>query len=121
ETEYTEGMQLDRGYTSVYFVTDADRMEALLDDPYILITDKKISAVADLLPVLENVLKVSKNLLIIAEDIDAEALSTLVSNRLRGVLNVVAVKAPGFGDRRKEILQDIAILTGGVVISEELG
>ena len=121
ETEYTEGMQLDRGYISVYFVTDADRMEAVLDDPYILITDQKISAVADLLPVLENVLKVSKNLLIIAEDIDGEALATLVVNRLRGVLNVVGVKAPGFGDRRKEILRDIAILTGGVVISEEMG
>jgi chaperonin GroEL len=121
ETEYTEGMQLDRGYTSVYFVTNTDRMEAILDDPYILITDKKISALTDLLPVLENVLKVSKNLLIIAEDIDGEALATLVVNRLRGVLNVVGVKAPGFGDRRKEILHDIAILTGGEVISEEIG
>jgi chaperonin GroEL len=121
ETGYTEGMQLDRGYTSVYFVTNTDRMEAILDDPYILITDKKISALTDLLPVLENVLKVSKNLLIIAEDIDGEALATLVVNRLRGVLNVVGVKAPGFGDRRKEILHDIAILTGGEVISEEIG
>jgi chaperonin GroEL len=114
-------MQLDRGYTSVYFVTDTDRMEAVLDDPYILITDKQIGAVTELLPVLENVLKVSKNLLIIAEDIAGEALATLVVNRLRGVLNVVGVKAPGFGDRRKEILQDIAILTGGEVISEEIG
>jgi chaperonin GroEL len=121
ETEYTEGMQLDRGYISAYFVTNADRMEAVLDDPYILITEQKISALTDLLPVLENVLKVSKNLLIIAEDIDGEALATLVVNRLRGVLNVVGVKAPGFGDRRKEILRDIAILTGGEVISAEIG
>lgn len=121
ETEYTEGMQLDRGYISAYFVTNADRMEAVLDDPYILITDKKISALTDLLPVLEKILQVSKNLLIIAEDIDGEALATLVVNRLRGVLNVVGVKAPGFGDRRKEMLRDIAILTGGQVISEEVG
>jgi chaperonin GroEL len=121
ETEYTEGMQLDRGYISSYFVTNADRMEAVLDDPYILITDKKISALSDLLPVLEKFLQISKNLLIIAEDIDGEALATLVVNRLRGVLNVVGVKAPGFGDRRKEMLQDIAILTGGQVISEDIG
>ncbi|HEU5421985.1 MAG TPA: chaperonin GroEL [Nitrolancea sp.] len=121
ETEYVEGMQLDRGYISSYFVTNADRMEAVLDDPYILITDKKISALSDLLPVLEKFLQISKNLLIIAEDIDGEALATLVVNRLRGVLNVVGVKAPGFGDRRKEMLQDIAILTGGQVISEDIG
>src|SRR5690349_5715704 len=121
ETEFTEGMQLDRGYISAYFVTNADRMEAVLDEPYILITDKKISALADLLPVLEKVLQVSKNLVIIAEDIDGEALPTLVVNRMRGVLNVVGVKAPGFGDRRKEMLRDIAILTGGQVISEEVG
>ncbi|HMA37726.1 MAG TPA: chaperonin GroEL [Chloroflexia bacterium] len=121
ETEYTEGMQLDRGYISAYFVTNADRMESILDDPYILITDKKISALSDLLPVLEKFLQVSKNLLIIAEDIDGEALATLVVNRLRGVLNVVGVKAPGFGDRRKEMLRDIAILTGGQVVSEEVG
>jgi chaperonin GroEL len=121
ETEYTEGMQLDRGYISSYFVTNADRMEAVLDDPYILITDKKISALSDLLPVLEKFLQISKNLLIIAEDIDGEALATLVVNRLRGVLNVVGVKAPGFGDRRKEMLADIAILTGGQVISEDIG
>ena len=121
ETEYTEGMQLDRGYISAYFVTNADRMEAVLDEPYILITDKKISALNDLLPVLEKFLQVSKNLVIIAEDIDGEALATLVVNRMRGVVNVVGVKAPGFGDRRKEMLRDIAILTGGQVISEEVG
>ncbi|MGI8586222.1 MAG: chaperonin GroEL [Chloroflexia bacterium] len=121
ETEYTEGMQIDRGYISAYFVTNAERMEATLDDAYILITDKKISALNDLLPVLEKILQVSKNLLIIAEDVDGEALATLVVNRLRGVLNVVGVKAPGFGDRRKEMLRDIAILTGGQVISEEVG
>jgi chaperonin GroEL len=122
ETEYVEGMQFDRGYTSAYFVTDTNRMEAVLDDPYILITDKKISSIADMLPTLEKLLGASrKDLLIIAEDVDGEALSTLVVNKLRGVLNVLAVKAPGFGDRRKEMLRDIAILTGGTVISEELG
>src|SRR5690349_18800631 len=121
ETEFTEGMQLDRGYISAYFVTNADRMESVLDEPYILITDKKISALNDLLPVLEKFLQVSKNLLIIAEDIDGEALATLIVNKLRGVLNVVGVKAPGFGDRRKDMLRDIAILTGGQVISEEVG
>jgi chaperonin GroEL len=121
ETEYTEGMQLDRGYMSAYFVTNAERMEAVLDDPYILISEQKISTLTDLLPVLEKVLPLSKNLLIIAEDIDGEALAMLVVNRLRGVLNAVAVKAPGFGDRRKEILRDLAILTGGAVISEEIG
>jgi chaperonin GroEL len=122
ETEYVEGMQFDRGYTSAYFVTDTNRMEAVLEDPYILITDKKISAIADTLPALEKMLQTGKkDLLIIAEDVDGEALSTLVVNKLRGVLNVLAVKAPGFGDRRKEMLRDIAILTGGTVISEELG
>ena len=122
ETEYVEGMQFDRGYVSAYFVTDTNRMEAILEDPYILITDKKISSIPDLLPTLEKVLQSGKkDLLIIAEDIDGEALSTLVVNKLRGVINVLAVKAPGFGDRRKEMLRDIAILAGGTVISEELG
>lgn len=121
ETEYVEGMQFDRGYISPYFVTNAERMEAVLDDPYILITDKKVSALSDLLPALEKILQVSKNLLIVAEDIDGEALATLVVNKLRGTLNILAVKAPGFGDRRKAMLQDMAILTGGAVISEEVG
>jgi chaperonin GroEL len=122
ETEFVEGMQFDRGYASAYFVTDTNRMEAILEDPYILITDKKISAIADMLPTLEKILQSGKKeLLIIAEDVDGEALSTLVVNKLRGVINVLAVKAPGFGDRRKEMLRDIAILTGGTVISEELG
>ncbi len=121
DTEYVEGMQFDRGYISGYFVTDAARMEAVIEDPYILITDKKISAVADILPSLERILQVTKSLLIIAEDVDGEALATLVVNKLRGTLNVLAVKAPGFGDRRKAMLQDIAILTGGTVISEEVG
>ena len=121
EVAYVEGMQVDRGYISPYFVTNSDRMEASLDDSLVLITDKKISAVSDILPVLEKVLKVSKNLVIVAEDVDGEALATLVVNKLRGTLNVLAVKAPGFGDRRKEMLRDIAILTGGQVISEEVG
>jgi len=121
ETEYVEGMQFDRGYISPYFVTNAERMETVIDDPYILITDKKISAVADLLPALEKILQVSKNLVIVAEDIDGEALATLVVNKLRGTLNVLAIKAPGFGDRRKAMLEDMAILTGGKVISEEVG
>ncbi len=121
EKEFTEGMQLDRGYISAYFVTNSERMEAVLDDPYILITDKKISALNDILPLLEKFLQVSKNLLIIAEDVDGEALATLVLNRLRGTINVLAVKAPGFGDRRKEMLRDIAILTGGTLITEEVG
>jgi chaperonin GroEL len=121
ETEYVEGMQFDRGYISPYFITNAERMEAVIDDPYILITDKKISAISDLLPALEKILQVSKNLLIIAEDVEGEALATLVVNKLRGTLNVIAVKAPGFGDRRKAMLEDIAILTGGKVISEEVG
>ncbi len=121
ETEYVEGMKFDRGYISAYFITNAEKMVAEIEDPYILITDKKISAVADLLPALEKILQVSKNLLIIAEDVDGEALATLVVNKLRGTLNVVAVKAPGFGDRRKAMLEDMAILTGGKVISEEMG
>jgi chaperonin GroEL len=121
ETEYVEGMKFDRGYISAYFITNAERMEAQLEDPYILFTDKKISAISDLLPALEKILQVSKNLLIIAEDVDGEALATLVVNKLRGTLNVVAVKAPGFGDRRKAMLEDMAILTGGKVISEEIG
>jgi len=121
ETEYVEGMQFDRGYISPYFVTNAERMETVLDDPYILITDKKISAIADILPALEKILQVSKNLLIVAEDVDGEALATLVVNKLRGTLNVLAIKAPGFGDRRKAMLEDLAILTGGKVISEDIG
>ena len=121
ETEYVEGMQFDRGYISPYLITNAEKMEAVIEDPYILVTDKKISAVADILPVLEKVLQVSKNLLIVAEDIEGEALATLVVNKLRGTINVLAVKAPGFGDRRKAMLEDIAVLTGGKVISEEVG
>ncbi|HZC06659.1 MAG TPA: chaperonin GroEL [Ktedonobacterales bacterium] len=122
ETEYVEGMQLDKGYSSAYFVTNSDRMEAVVDDAYLLITDKKISAVADILPVLEKLTQIgNRNIVIIAEDVDGEALATLVVNKLRGILNVLAVKAPGFGDRRKAMLQDIAILTGGQVISEETG
>ena len=121
ETEFVEGMQFDRGYISPYFITNPERMETVLEDPYVLITDKKISAMADLLPALEKILQVSKNLLIVAEDIDGEALATLVVNKLRGTINVLAVKAPGFGDRRKAMLEDMAILTGGKVISEEVG
>jgi chaperonin GroEL len=121
ETEFVEGMQFDRGYISAYFVTNPDRMESVLEEPYILVTDKKISAIADILPVLERFLQVSKNLLIIAEDVEGEALATLVVNKLRGTVNVLAVKAPGFGDRRKAMLEDIAILTGGTVITEEAG
>jgi len=121
ETEFVEGMQFDRGYISPYFVTNAERMEAVIEDPYILITDKKISAVSDLLPALEKILQVSKNLLVVSEDIDGEALATLVVNKLRGTINILAVKAPGFGDRRKAMLEDMAILTGGKVISEEVG
>jgi chaperonin GroEL len=119
--EVVEGMQFDRGYVSPYFVTNPDRMEAVLDDPYILITEKKVTAMADLIPVLEQVARSGKPLLIIAEDIEGEALATLVVNKLRGTLHVSAVKAPGFGDRRKEMLKDIATLTGGQVVSEELG
>ncbi|MFC1994474.1 chaperonin GroEL [Chloroflexota bacterium] len=121
ETEFVEGMQFDRGYISPYFVSNAERMETIVEDPYILITDKKISAIADLLPLLEKLLQVSKNLLIIAEDVDGEALATLVVNKLRGTMNCLGVKAPGFGDRRKAMLEDIAVLTGGTLISEEIG
>jgi chaperonin GroEL len=121
EKEYTDGMQFDRGYISAYFVTNPDRMEAVLDNPRILITDKKISSVQDLLPALEKVVQLGRPLLIIAEDVDGEALATLVVNKLRGTIQVLAVKAPGFGDRRKEMLRDIAVLTGGTVISEEIG
>ena len=116
-----EGMQFDRGYISPYMVTDPDRMEAVMDNPFILITDRKISAIADMLPILEKVVKVGKELLIIAEDVEGEALATLVVNRLRGTFKAVAVKAPGFGDRRKAMLEDIAILTGGTVITEDMG
>jgi chaperonin GroEL len=121
EKEYTEGMQFDRGYISAYFVTNPDRMETVLENPRILITDKKISAVPDLLPALEKAVQVGRPMLIIAEDVDGEALATLVVNKLRGTVQVLAVKAPGFGDRRKEMLRDIATLTGGTVISEEIG
>jgi chaperonin GroEL len=121
ETEYVEGMKFDRGYISPYFITNAEQMRAELEDPYILITDKKLSAINDILPALEKIVQVSKNLVIIAEDIEGESLATLVVNKLRGTLSPLAVKAPGFGDRRKAMLQDIAILTGGNVISEEVG
>ena len=121
ELALVEGMQFDRGYISAYMATDMEKMEAILDDPYILITDKKISNIQDILPVLEQIVQSGARLLIIAEDIEGEALTTLIVNKLRGTFNVVAVKAPGYGDRRKEMLQDIAILTGGQVISEELG
>jgi chaperonin GroEL len=121
ETEYVEGMEFDRGYISPYFITNPELMKTELEDPYILITDKKISAIAELLPVLEKILQVSKNFVVIAEDVEGEALATLVVNKLRGTLNCLAVKAPGFGDRRKAMLEDIAVLTGGKVISEEVG
>ncbi len=122
ETEYVEGMQFDRGYISPYFVTDPENMEAIVEEPYVLIHDKKVSAATDIVPILEKLVQIGKrDLVIIAEDIDGEALATLVLNKLRGMLNVVTVKAPGFGDRRKAMLQDIAILTGGTVITEELG
>ena len=121
ELDVVEGMEFDRGYISAYMCSDMDKMEANLDDPYILITDKKISNIQDILPVLENIVKMGAKLLIIAEDIEGEALTTLIVNKLRGTFNVVAVKAPGYGDRRKEMLQDIAILTGGQVISADLG
>jgi chaperonin GroEL len=122
ETEYVEGMQFDRGYISPYFVTDPERMEAVLDDPLILIYDKKISSAQDILPLLEKLIQSGrKNLVVISEDVDGEALATLVLNRLRGVFNALAIKAPGFGDRRKAMLQDIAVLTGGQVITEEMG
>ena len=122
ETEYVEGMQFDRGYLSAYFITNADQMQAVISEPYILINEKKISAAQDIVPILEKLVQIGKReLVIIAEDIDGEALATLVLNKLRGMLNVLAVKAPGFGDRRKAMLQDIATLTGGTVISEETG
>jgi chaperonin GroEL len=120
-SEVVEGMQLDRGYITPYLVTDTEKMEAVLDDALILITDKKISSIQDLLPLLEQVVQTGKKLLIIAEDVEGDALSTLLVNKLRGTLNVCCIKAPGFGDRRKEMLQDIAILTGGTVISSEMG
>jgi chaperonin GroEL len=122
ETEYVEGMQIDKGYISPYFVTNSEKMEASLENPYILITDKKVSAVQDILPLIEKIVQQGKReIVIIAEDVDGEALPTLVVNKLRGILNVLAVKAPGFGDRRKDMLRDIAVLTGGQVISEEMG
>jgi chaperonin GroEL len=121
ETEYVEGMSFDRGYISAYFVTNPERMEAVVEEPYILITDKKISAVNDILPMLERVLQQTKSLVIIADDVDGEALATLAVNKLRGTINILAVKAPGFGDRRKDNLGDLATLTGGQVISDELG
>ena len=122
ETEYVEGMQFDRGYISAYFITDTEHMESVISDAYILINEKKISAAQDIVPILEKLVQIGKReLVIIAEDIDGEALATLVLNKLRGMLNVLAVKAPGFGDRRKAMLQDIAVLTGGTVISEETG
>src|SRR5258706_7247352 len=122
ETEYVEGMQFDRGYISAYFITAPDTMEAVISDPYILIYDKKISAAADIVPVLEKLVQIGKrDLVIIAEDVDGEALATLILNKLRGMLNVLAIKAPGFGDRRKAMLQDIAVLTGGTLITDELG
>src|SRR6266478_412511 len=122
ETEYVEGMQIDKGYISPYFVTNAEKMDASIENPYILITDKKISAVQDILPILEKMVQQGRReVVIIAEDVDGEALATLVVNKLRGILNVLAVKAPSFGDRRKEMLRDIATLTGGTVVSEELG
>ena len=121
ELDLVEGMQFDRGYLSAYMCTDTDKMEAVLENPYILITDKKISNIQDILPLLEQIVQQGARLLIIAEDVEGEALTTLVINKLRGTFNVVAVKAPGYGDRRKEMLQDIAILTGGTVISSEVG
>jgi chaperonin GroEL len=121
ETEYVDVMQLDRGYSSPYFVTNTERMESALEEPYILITDKRISSVTDILPILEKVLQVTKNFVIIADDVDGEALATLVVNKLRGTINALAVKAPSFGDRRNAMLEDIAILTGGTFITEEMG
>ena len=119
--EVVEGMQFDRGYISSYMVTDTDKMEAVLDDPYILITDKKLSNIQEILPILEQIVQQGKKMVIIAEDVEGEALATLIVNKLRGTFICVAVKAPGFGDRRKEMLRDIAVLTGGQVITEELG
>ncbi len=121
ETEFVDGLQLDRGYVSPYFVTNTDRMEAVIENPHILITDKKIRAVQDLVPALEKIMAVTKDLVIICDDIEGEALATLVVNKMRGNLNVLAVKAPGFGDRRKAMLEDIAMLTGGTLVTEEIG
>jgi chaperonin GroEL len=121
DIEYKEGMEFDKGYVSSYFVTNTDKMEAEIENPYILVTDKKISNLQDLLPFLENLVKVSKNLVIIADDLDGEALATLVVNKLKGTFNTLAIKAPGFGDRRKEMLEDLAVLTGATVISEDTG
>ena len=121
EQEFVEGMQIDRGYISPYFITNQERMETDIEDPYILITDKKVSAIADLLPALEKILQIGKNVVVVAEDVEGEALATLVVNKLRGTMNVLAIKAPGFGDRRKAMLEDMAILTGAGVISEEVG
>jgi chaperonin GroEL len=121
ETEYVEGMQLERGYISSYFVTDTNSMKAIIEDPYILITDKKISNINDILPALETLLRITKNLVIIADDLTGDALATVVYNKLRGNMNVLAIRAPGYGDRRKEVLQDLAFLTGGIVISDETG
>ena len=121
EIEYKEGMEFDEGYLSPYFVTDAENMEAAIEDPYIILTDQKISAIADILPSLENIIKTSKNIVIMADDVDGEALATLVVNKLRGTFNILAVKAPGFGDDKKEMLADLAVLTGGTVVSEETG
>src|SRR5690606_25982168 len=119
--DVVEGMQFDRGYVSPYFVTNRERMEAVLEDAYLLISEKKVSSMQDMVPLLEQVARSGKPLLIIADDVEGEALATLVVNKIRGVLNVCAVKAPGFGDRRKELLKDIATLTGGMVVSEDLG
>jgi len=119
--DYREGMEFDKGYSSPYFVTNPDSMEAVIEDAYILLTDKKISSIQEMLPFLENLVKISKNLVIIAEEVEGEALATLVVNKLRGTFNILALEAPGFGDRRKEMLEDIAVLTGGTVISEDLG
>src|SRR5205814_8900382 len=121
DLEFVEGMQFDRGYLSPYFITDAEKMEAVLENPVILLSEKKITSMRDLLPILEQVAKLGKPILIIAEDVEGEALATLVVNKLRGTITVSAVKAPGFGDRRKALLEDVAILTGGKVISEDLG
>src|SRR5438132_745668 len=121
ELEFTEGMQFDKGYLSPYMITDAERMEAVLEDPYILVANQKIGAVKDLLPVLEQVIQAGKPLLIVAEDVEGEALATIIVNKLRGTFTAVAVKAPGFGDRRKRMLEDIAVLSGAEVITEELG
>jgi chaperonin GroEL len=121
DTEFVDGLQLDRGYVSPYFVTNTDRMEAVIENPYILITDKKVSAVADLVPALERIMAVTKDLVIVCDDVEGEALATLVVNKMRGTINVLAVKAPGFGDRRKAMLEDIAMLTGGTVVTEDIG